>query len=113
MALNIQRLNELLAANKMSYQDLADITHINKATLHRYFTGVTKKIPIERIWPIAFALNTTPQYIMGDTDDPNPHFAAYESSNIRREIIELINQLNDRDLRAIMAFISVLTKEEA
>lgn len=81
MELIQSRLVDLMRQRHMSYQDLSDITKINKATIHRYFTGTTRKIPIERIWPIAFALGTTPQYLMGDTDDPSPNqnetFASY------------------------------------
>ena len=73
MELIQSRLRELMAGKRMSYQDLANVTHIHKATLQRYFTGTTKKVPIERIWPIAFALDTTPGYLMGDTDDPSPN----------------------------------------
>ena len=72
MQLIQDRLVQLMQKNKLSYQDLADITSIHKSTLQRYFTGRSKKIPIERIWPIAFALGTTPNYLMGDTDDPSP-----------------------------------------
>lgn len=74
MELIQSRLRDLMASKQMSYQDLANVTHIHKATLQRYFTGTTKKVPIERIWPIAFALDTTPSYLMGDTDDPSPNY---------------------------------------
>lgn len=82
MELMQSRLLNLMHSKKLSYQDLADITHINKATLQRYFTGRSKKIPIERIWPIAFALDTTPNYLMGDTDDPSPSYATSSSYTI-------------------------------
>lgn len=72
MALVNERLQRLLKVNDMSYQDLADRTGIHKATLHRYCQGVTDKVPIDRLWQIAFALGTTPQYLMGDTDDSSP-----------------------------------------
>jgi len=125
------RLLDLMRANKYSYQDLADITHINKATLQRYFTGRSKKIPIERIWPIAFALNTTPNYLMGDTDDPAPSYVS--SPTTRRDqlpdsltrlqertlkepifanLVECILPLEEPAIKSTIAFISVLTREE-
>lgn len=82
MELIQSRLLDLMASKRMSYQDLANITHIHKATLQRYFTGATKKVPIERIWPIAFALDTTPGYLMGDTNDPSPSFKRSSSCAI-------------------------------
>ena len=73
MAIINERLRGLLAEQKMSYQDLANLTGIDKATLHRYCQGNIKKIPIDRVWTIAFTLGTTPQYLMGDTDSPDPN----------------------------------------
>lgn len=111
MAIKTDRLTNLLAANKMSYQDLADITHINKATLHRYFTGATKKVPIERLWPIAFALNTTPQFLMGDTDNPDPSYCIEHVDSLHQRAISLINSLNDLELKSVIVFIEMLKKE--
>ena len=111
MALNINRLTDLMNANKMSYQDLSDITHISKATLHRYFTGTTKKIPIQRLWTIAFALNTTPQYLMNDTDDPDPPYKTEPTDRLRQKAIETIRSLNEIELKSTMAFIKLLKTE--
>ena len=111
MALNKDRLIELLNKNNMSYQDLADITHINKATLHRYFTGATKKIPIERLWPIAFALNTTPQYIMNDTDNPDPPYHFDPCNILYERIASEIKNLSDIELKSVLAFIKMMKSE--
>ena len=49
----------------LSYQELSDLTGINKSTLQRYETGFIKKVPINQVQIIAKALNVTPGYLMG------------------------------------------------
>lgn len=59
------RLLSLLQEKGISYGELSEITGIPKSALHRYVTGATEKIPIERIKSIASALNVTPEYLLG------------------------------------------------
>lgn len=112
MEVNKDRLLTLMKANKMSYQDLAELTHVHKSTLQRYFTGITHKIPIERLWPIAFALNTTPQYLMGETDDPNPSYYYKQENHLFDLIVDLLKTMDQNQLKSVYAFISLMTKEE-
>ncbi len=58
-----QRMLDLLAKRHMSYGILSSLTGISKATLQRYATGVTDKIPFERLAAIAKALDVTPSYL--------------------------------------------------
>lgn len=112
MAIRKERLLDLMQANKMSYQDLADITHVHKSTLQRYFTGSTKKIPVERIWPIAFALGTTPQYLMGDTDDPSPTYSDLKEDDLLNKTIKSIRDLDNTQLKSVLAFIRMISQED-
>lgn len=111
MEVNKERLLTLMKANKLSYQDLAEITHVHKSTLQRYFTGSTKKIPIERLWPIAFALNTTPQYLMNETDDPNPSYYSQQNNTLLDKITDLLKSMDQNQLKSIYAFIQLLKEE--
>lgn len=64
-----QRIAQLMCEKGMSYGELSTITGIPKSALHRYATGATPKIPLNRIEKIALAVGVTPAYIMGwDTD---------------------------------------------
>lgn len=108
MELNKDRLLTLMKANKMSYNDLAEITHVHKSTLQRYFTGKTQKIPIERLWPIAFALNTTPQYLMNETDDPNPTYHYGTENQLLDKTIILLRSLDQNQLKSVYAFTLIL-----
>lgn len=63
------RMQSLLKIKKMTYQDLAELTGVNKSTICRYLNGTTAKIPIDRLWKIASALGTTPEYLVGNEDE--------------------------------------------
>lgn len=54
----------------MSAERLADILGVSPATIYRYENGDIEKIPGDRLEPIANALCTTPQILMGWMDFP-------------------------------------------
>lgn len=53
----------------MSVDDLAELLHKNRATIYRYESQEIDKFPLEIVVPLSEALKTTPQYLMGWTDD--------------------------------------------
>ena len=112
MNIRTDRILELMAKNKISYQDLADITNVHKSTLQRYATGKTQKIPVIRLWPIAFALNTTPQYLLGETDDPDPSYLSLQENTDLNKTTELLKHLNNQQLKSVYAFITLLIQED-
>lgn len=56
-----ERRNEL----QMSVDELATKLNKNRATIYRYEKGEIENLPIDILEPLAKALNTTPQYLMG------------------------------------------------
>lgn len=53
----------------MSYQDLASKTKMSKSTLQRYASGAIKNIPLSKIETLATALEVSPDWILGWSDD--------------------------------------------
>lgn len=53
----------------MSYQTLSDKVGISKSTLQRYETGYIKNMPVDKLEDIAIALQVSPAYLMGWTDE--------------------------------------------
>lgn len=49
----------------LSYQDLSDRTGMSKSTLQRYETGDIGNVSLDKLEPLAKALQTTPSYLMG------------------------------------------------
>ena len=59
------RILKTMELNDISYGELSTMTGIPKSALHRYATGETPKIPLERIQLIAKALGVSSAWIMG------------------------------------------------
>lgn len=59
------RLRALIAERGLSYRDLSERTGIAKSAIQRYATGVTQKIPFDRLTRLAEALEVEPAYLMG------------------------------------------------
>lgn len=70
MSIRYERILERMETEDISYGELSRKTGIAKSALQRYATGETSKIPIDRIEKISYALKTTPEYIIGWTDNP-------------------------------------------
>lgn len=64
-----QRRKEL----DMSAEELADMVGKSRATIYRYESGEIEDMPITVIGPLAEALKTTPDYLMGWSNDPNDY----------------------------------------
>lgn len=87
----------------MSLEDLAQKLGKNKSTIFRYENGDITKMPISFMRPLAQALNTTPEFLMGWDDEEIKKvsqqviaFTQYEEDkkSIAAEIVES-NTLSD------------------
>ena len=58
---------------EMTADDLAMEIGKSRATVYRYDNGDIEDMPITVIEPLASALKTTPDYLMGWDDDPNDY----------------------------------------
>ena len=65
-----ERIKQRRIACNMSVDDLALAVNKNRATIYRYEKGDIENLPTTVIEPLADALETTPAYLMGWTDDP-------------------------------------------
>lgn len=68
----IKRIQERRLQLNLSYQALADRTGMSKSTLQRYETGYIMNIPLSKIDILAQGLQTSPLYLLGWKDNPNP-----------------------------------------
>ena len=60
-----QRIKDRRKALKMSADELAKRLGKDRSTIYRYEKGDIENLPLDILEPIAKALNTTPQYLMG------------------------------------------------
>lgn len=65
-----ERIKERRQALDLSVDELADKLGKNRATVYRYESQAIENLPAKVLAPLAQALETTPGYLMGWTDDP-------------------------------------------
>mgnify|MGYP002739932373 CR=1 FL=1 len=63
------RIRELRVKRGLSVAQMLEKTNIPKPTYYRYETADAKKLPAAALKSIAKALSTTPEYLLGLTDD--------------------------------------------
>ncbi len=63
-----ERLQLAMNDSKLSYGEIANITGIPKSAVHRYISGETPKIPLNRLEQISKALGVSAKWIMGWED---------------------------------------------
>lgn len=67
------RIRELRVKRGLSVAQMLEETNIPKPTYYRYETADAKKLPAAALKSIAKALSTTPEYLLGLTDDDRSH----------------------------------------
>ena len=107
----------------LSYQELSDLTGINKSTLQRYETGFIKKVPINQVQIIAKALNVTPGYLMGweNNKENQTYYLNPEAAKIAQEIydnpqykvlFDATKKLKPESIKEVMKFIDYQKAKE-
>ena len=56
----------------MSAEAVAEKLGVSPSTVYRYESGEINKMGIDKLQPIAEAINTTPAYLMGWSEEPSP-----------------------------------------
>lgn len=80
----------------MSYQTLSDKVGISKSTLQRYETGYIKNMPVDKLEDIANALQVSPAYLTGWTnevvDQPITIAAHFDGTEYTEEQLDRIKE---------------------
>lgn len=74
------RIKLLRTDSGMTQEELATAAHTTKQNIYKYEKGIITNIPSDKIVQIAEALDTTPAYLMGWSDDD---FAETEETAFR------------------------------
>lgn len=65
-----QRIKKMRTDADLTQTELAEECNISKQLLYKYENDIITNIPTDKIETLAENLNTTPEYLMGWTDDP-------------------------------------------
>ena len=91
------RIKERRKELKMSADELGKKLGKDRSTIYRYENGDIENLPLDVLEPIAKALDTTPQYLMGWTETD---FLVHVDTDILVESLQ--NQQNNLDKRLLM-----------
>ena len=90
----------------LSAETVAEKLGISAATMYRYENNDIKKFPIDILKPLASVLHTTPEYLMGWTDDV--HSAESENSQVDNALLDAISGLSDEHVKQALDYIDYL-----
>ena len=95
----------------MSADKLGEAVGKDRSTIYRYENGDIENLPLDILEPIAAALSTTPQYLMGwnEVKKKNDVLSTIVLKlNEDAELLEMVEMLSDLDFEKRQAVKSVL-----
>lgn len=98
-----QRIKQRRKELKISADELGKVICKDRSTIFRYEKGDIEKLPLDILEPIAQALNTTPQYLMGWE-------TVQKKNDVLSDIILKLN--NDAELLSMVVKLSSLDTEK-
>ena len=116
------RIRQLRTAAGMTLQDLGDKVGVGASTVRKWETGYIKSLGHDKLHRLAIALNTTPTYLLGDSDSSinienigaNNGVIGQNSGEIHidngrrlsKEEVELLRIFNDLDVKKRIALMN-------
>ena len=109
-----QRIKQRRKELKMSADELGSRLGVNRSTVFRYESGFIEKLPIDFLEPIAFALQTTPQYLMGwdeNSKEKQKQSAEGELSMKKREFMQKVEGMSDAQIERLEQILALVEQK--
>ena len=107
-----ERIKELRQSIGLSQVDLANKIGVSKQTLYKYENDIVTNIPSDKIEQLSFILQTTPEYIMGWTENDDVPNTGLNAEYYDGETLEMAQALyDDPNLRALMKAAMSINKD--
>ena len=106
-----QRIKQRRKELRMSAEELGKRLGKDRSTVFRYENGHIEKLPIDILEPIAKALQTTPEYLMGwEEVQKNNNAIADIVVRLRTDDVffDAVKQLNDLDSEKLLGLMALL-----
>lgn len=106
---NIDKIKTLASDNGIKLSFITQKLGIQ----HTYFADIkrhNRDIPDDRLQTIADILNTTPEYLRDQTDDPTP--SSTEMTEEEKNILGLLHKMSEDELKTVYKIISAMAGEE-
>ena len=113
-----QRIKQRRKELKMSADDLGKQLGKDRSTIYRYEKGDIENLPLDILEPIAAALNTTPQYLMGwekvqkKNDTLSDIILKMNKDAELLEMVEMLSKLDFENRKAIKPLLLALQEAD-
>lgn len=110
-----QRIKQRRKQLKISADELAARLGKDRSTVYRYENGDIEKLPLDILKPIAAALDTSPQYLMGWDDEPEDLGALAAKVLVDPGLLKLVQtylKLSESDQYALRLMAESLVAKE-
>lgn len=102
----------------LTADELASKIGVARSTMFRYENGDIEKVPLDYLGILSSALDTTPEYLMGWTHDPEPKEKSEVEepiylSDFELAILTQLRQLSEAQQRTFLAFLTSLIETQA
>lgn len=102
-----QRIKDRREELKMSVDELAALINKNRATVYRYEKGDIESLPTTVLKPLAKALKTTPEYLMGWDEEKEDNLGDFEEnieylSKNYPNLVDLYNEIHANEQLVIL-----------
>lgn len=104
-----QRRKEL----RISADELGAALGKDRSTVYRYEKGDIEKLPLDILEPIARVLHTTPQYLMGWTEEQNKKpVQEDEPSENMKKLIEFAKSVPDDKVELVLKVMKSIVEDD-
>ena len=111
-----QQLKNIMQIRGISQSELCETTGISKSALSQYLSGAFKPKQ-ERTYLLAKALRTTPEYLMGLTDDPEGNLPEIEKlppqDQMREELMNIYDSITEEKRRELLSYAKFAQSRES
>lgn len=107
-------LKSAYEASGLSFDDIAKATNIPKATVARYITGETKKVPIDRLDQIASVLGTSAQEALGWSVKnilKGQESVKGKPESLQREFMDKYSKLTQKNKEELMSWMDFMISQ--
>ena len=109
-----QRIKQRRKDIGVSADELGKRIGKNRATVFRYENGDIEKLPIDVLKPIAEALLTTPQFLMGWEEEAKEKTATKNDSGLseaKLQLLDLVENCSDEEVSRLLQMMELFLRK--
>lgn len=112
MDIMLMRIIGMCKMRKVTQKDLTDALGLRSSAFSEWKSGKSKSYT-KYVHHIACVLGTTAEYLQGTTDiiEPLDDSQLRDLSEDKKELLSMLQQLNDDDLNAVLKIITAMAKQ--